>query len=143
MVPAPTTQSALPPGAAAVPAPAASSSGDQTASATAAPAAPTEPAGPRVFGAVTGPSHITLLAKQDCWIQVRDSSDPSQALVAQRTLHAGDTYRVPDRGGLVLRTGNASGLEVLVDDKAIPALGGTVREVALDPARLLAGNALE
>jgi len=71
---------------------------------------------------------------------VRDT-DPGQTIVAQRTLHAGDSYRVPDRPGLVLRTGNATGLEVSVDGKVAPALGGTVRNVALDPARLLAGTA--
>ena len=131
---------ALPPGAALVPpaAPAPPPAADQTAAAT-----PAAPAGPRVYGAVTGPSHITLRATQDCWIQVRDSTDPAQTVVAQRTLHAGDTYRVPDRGGLVLRTGNASALQVTVDDQATPALGGTVRNVALDPTRLLAGTALE
>jgi cytoskeleton protein RodZ len=141
VVPAPTSSPALPPGAALVPAPA-SPGADQTASATATAATPDQ-TGPRVYGAVTGPSHITLLAKQDCWIQVRDESDPAQPLVAQRTLRKGDSYRVPDRSGLVLRTGNATGLQVLVDDHAVPALGGTVRSVALDPARLMSGNALE
>lgn len=69
------------------------------------------------------------------------NSDPAQTIVAQRTLHAGDSYRVPDHPGLVLRTGNAAGLEVAVDGRAAPALGGTVRNVALDPGRLLAGTA--
>lgn len=98
------------------------------------------PSGPHVYGAITGPSRITLTALKDCWILVRDS-DPAQTVVAQRTLRAGDSYRVPSRDGLVLRTGNATGLAVTVDDKPAPALGGTVRNVALDPARLLAGNA--
>jgi cytoskeleton protein RodZ len=89
---------------------------------------------------VDGPSHITLRAIQDCWIMVRDS-DGAQTVVAQRTLHAGDSYRVPDRSGLLLRTGNAAGLEVLVDGKVAPVLGGTVRNVALDPTRLLGGTA--
>jgi len=71
---------------------------------------------------------------------VRDS-DPAQTVVAQRTLRAGDSYRVPARAGLTLRTGNATGLQVLVDDKPAPALGGTVRNLALDPDRLVAGNA--
>jgi cytoskeleton protein RodZ len=105
-------------------------------------AEPAEPsgAGPHVYGAVDGPSRVTLRAVKDCWILVRDS-DPAQTIVAQRTLHAGDSYRVPDRPGLVLRTGNATGLEVAVDGKVAPALGGTVRNVALDPTRLLAGTA--
>ncbi|HUK58985.1 MAG TPA: RodZ domain-containing protein [Stellaceae bacterium] len=160
--PAPT----LAPGAALVPAPTASGAvnsspppntgrlsiqltprdqGQPSADQTAAPpqAASADSSAPHVYGAVNGPSHITLLAKQDCWIQVRDESDPAQPLVAQRTLRKGDTYRVPDRSGLVLRTGNATGLQVMVDDRAVPALGGTVRTVALDPARLLSGNAFQ
>jgi cytoskeleton protein RodZ len=96
--------------------------------------------GTHIFGAINGPSRITLHAAKDVWIQVRDS-DPAQTVVAQRTLHAGDTSRVPDREGLTLRTGNAVGLEIAVDDKRAPALNGTVRNVALDPARLLAGTA--
>jgi cytoskeleton protein RodZ len=125
--PAPVTAMVLPPPAA-----------DQ------APADATPPATPqaRVFGAVDGPSHITLKAIKDCWILVRDS-DAAQTVVAQRTLKIGDLYRVPDRAGLTLRTGNATGLQVIVDDKPLPALGGTVRTVALDPARLLAGKAVE
>jgi cytoskeleton protein RodZ len=95
---------------------------------------------PHVFGAVDGPSRITLRATKDCWIMVRDS-DPAQTVVAERTLHAGDTYRVPDRKGLVLRTGNAIGLQVLVDNKPAPTLGGTVRNLALDPDKLVAGTA--
>ena len=68
-------------------------------------------------------------------------SDAAQTVVAQRTLHVGDSYRVPERAGLTLRTGNATGLQVLVDDKPAPALGGTVRNLLLDPERLVAGNA--
>ena len=40
-------------------------------------------------------------------------------------------------------TGNATGLQILVDDKALPALAGTVRTLALDPDRLVAGSAVE
>ncbi|MGH7089394.1 MAG: helix-turn-helix domain-containing protein [Stellaceae bacterium] len=103
---------------------------------TAAPVA----AAPHVYGVVDGPSRITLKALKDCWILVRDDGGK---VVAERTLHTGDLYRVPEREGLVLRTGNASGLEVEVDDKAAPSLGGTVRTVSLDPARLAAGKAVE
>ena len=61
-----------------------------------------------------------------------------------RVLRVGDTYRVPDRSGLSLVTGNAGGLEFIVDDEAVPALGpiGSVRRnVSLDPALLKAGQA--
>jgi cytoskeleton protein RodZ len=129
--PPPPVVASLPPPAAAAPPP--------PAAPVPTPAASEAPSDPHVFGAVAGPSRITLRAVKDCWILVRDS-DPAQTVVAQRTLHAGDSYRVPERVGLTLRTGNATGLEVLVDDKAVPPLGGTVRNVALDPTRLLAGT---
>lgn len=60
-----------------------------------------------------------------------------------RTLKPGETYRVPNRSGLTLFTGNAGGLDVTVDGKKAPSLGasGTVRRnVALEPEELLAGQ---
>ncbi|HUZ72479.1 MAG TPA: helix-turn-helix domain-containing protein [Stellaceae bacterium] len=132
--PAAVTASSQPPAATAAPPPA-----EPTPSIAAAAAAPPAAPAAHVFGAVDGPSRITLRAVKDCWIMVREADAP-QTVVAERTLHAGDTYRVPDRPGLVLRTGNASGLAVLVDGKPVPALNGTVRNVALDPGRLRAGT---
>jgi cytoskeleton protein RodZ len=123
--PAPATAVTPSPAAAAAPSPAVTEAASGT---------------PHVFGVVDGPSRITLRATKDCWILVRDS-DPAQTVVAQRTLHAGDSYRVPERKGLTLRTGNATALQVLVDDKPAPPLGGTVRNLALDPDQLLAGTA--
>ncbi len=72
---------------------------------------------------------------------VRDS-DPAQTVVAQRTCRSGrplSRFLDPQRPGLA--TGNATGLQVLVDDKPLPALGGTVRKSSLDLDRLLAGTA--
>jgi cytoskeleton protein RodZ len=94
-----------------------------------------------VFGEQSGPVHIVIRATADSWLQVRDGDEN---LVAQRLLHAGDTYRVPDKPGLVMRTGNGSGLEITVDGRPAPRLGGAIRRnVALDPAKLLAGTAAE
>jgi cytoskeleton protein RodZ len=93
---------------------------------------------PRIFGAVNGPTRIIIRATGDCWLQVRD---PDDTLVAQRTLHKDDIYRVPEEPGLIMRTGNASVLEITVDGKAVHPIGGTVRHVLLDPQRLLAGTA--
>ena len=50
------------------------------------------------------------------------------------------------RPGLILRTGNAGALAILVDGKPAPALGavGTLRRnVALEPEALLAGTAVK
>jgi len=93
----------------------------------------------QVYGAVGGPARIIVRATGDSWFQLRDRSD---AIVAQRLLHAGDVFRVPEESGLTLRTGNAAALVVTVDGKPVPALSGTVHTLDLDPARLLAGTAL-
>ena len=87
--------------------------------------------------------HVTLHANQDSWVQIQSSDGVT---VMARTLRAGDSYTVPDRPGLRLTTGNAGALEILVDGQIAPPIGqiGAVRRnVALDPARLKAGTALE
>jgi cytoskeleton protein RodZ len=61
-------------------------------------------------------------------------------------LKAGETYRVPGRSGLVLRTGNAGALAIIVDGKQVPAIGppGALRRnVALDPEALIGGTAVQ
>jgi len=85
---------------------------------------------------------VEIKAAADCWIQVRGAD---QAIVFSRVLKAGETYQVP-RPGLILRTGNAGALTILVDGKPAPALGpvGTLRRnVALEPEALLAGTAVK
>jgi cytoskeleton protein RodZ len=109
------------------------------------PAVPEPPPAPtpnpaRVFGATTGPVRIVLKATSDSWIQVRE---PNQSVLSMRTLKAGDIYRVSDRPGLILRTGNAGGLEVTVDGRPVAPIGppGKSRTIPLDPDRLAAGSA--
>jgi cytoskeletal protein RodZ len=95
---------------------------------------------PRVYGVTNGPVRIIIKAMADSWVQVRDAD---QAVISMRVLKQGETYRVPDRPGMVLRTGNAGGLEITVDGKPVAPVGppGKTRNVALDPQRLLAGSA--
>src|SRR5579884_4313258 len=96
----------------------------------AAPAPP--PAGPRVV----------IKALADCWIQVRA---PDQTVVFSRVLKSGETYKVPARPGLFLRTGNAGALEITVDGKPVPSIGGIGtlrRDVLLEPEALAAGTAI-
>jgi cytoskeleton protein RodZ len=94
---------------------------------------------PRVYGVSNGPSRITIRATADSWIQIREGGS-AQA----RVLKPGESYRVPDRPGITMRTGNAGGIEILVDGKQAPPLGpmGKPRNAVLDPARLLAGTAI-
>ncbi len=122
---------ALPRSAASVPL-----AGSDTARETASAAAPTADAGAKPGG------HIDIRALADCWIQVRSGED--QSVVFSRVLKAGETYHVP-RAGLVLRTGNAGALAIVVDGKPAPPIGGIGarrRDVALDPQALLAGTAV-
>jgi cytoskeleton protein RodZ len=65
--------------------------------------------------------------------------------VFSRVLKSGETYAVPARAGLMLRTGNAGALQIAVDGKPVPSIGGIGamrREVALDPGELAAGTAV-
>jgi cytoskeleton protein RodZ len=95
---------------------------------------------PRVYGITNGPVRIVIKATAESWIQVRDTS---QAVVAMRILKPGESYRVPDRPGLTLATGNAGALDVTVDGRPVAPVGpvGKRRSIALDPDRLIAGTA--
>ena len=102
------------------------------------PVAP-EDEGGRSFGAADG--EIVLRATGESWVQVNDARG---ALVMTRVLRPGDTYVLPDTEGLRLITGNAGGLDILVDGQVTPSLGGTgvvVRDIVMDPQRLVNGTA--
>lgn len=107
-----------------------------------APAVPSMEEDGQVFGADNAEARIVLQARLESWVQVTDADG---ATLLTRILRAGDRYRVPNEPGLVLTTGNAGGLDILVDGREIPSLGpvGVVRrDVALDPEQLVAGTAL-
>lgn len=89
--------------------------------------------GPRQYGSENADSRVIIRARIDSWVEVRDPADDK--LLLTRVLRAGDSYRVPDRPGLLMETGNAGGLEISVDGKVIPDIGplGAVRhDIALD-----------
>jgi len=102
----------------------------------AAPGAPEAGQGDaRVYGATSGQSRIQIRATQDSWIQVRDGAGD---LLMTRVLRPGDIYRVPDKAGLKMQTGNAGGLQVSVDGgqgTAMGTPGQVMRGVPLDPER--------
>lgn len=82
---------------------------------------------------------VVLRARSDSWVEIRDPA--SNTLVTARLLRAGESYRLPDRPGLRLLTGNAGGLQIFVDGHPAPPLGrdGTVRRnVPLDAGLLTA-----
>ncbi len=82
---------------------------------------------------------VLLRAREQAWIQI---SSPGGDYAFTRTLEPGEVVTVPNRADLVLWTGNAGGLDIIVDGTPVPALAGagsgTVRRnVSLDPERLL------
>jgi cytoskeleton protein RodZ len=96
------------------------------------PPAPTTPAAP-----VEPPNRITLRATEESWVQIRDPR--SGQTVLNRVLRAGESFAVPPREGLVLTTGKAQGLEVVVDGQPSGVLAGrtgVVRDIALNPDQL-------
>lgn len=104
------------------------------------PAVPEVPPSGRVFGA-QGTTRIEVRALQESWIQVRDANGE---LLITRVLKPGDVYRVPDKAGVRLRTGNAGGLSVAVDggeSKPLGVNGQVLKDVVLDPQRLLSSGA--
>jgi len=77
-----------------------------------------------------------LRATEDCWVQIRDPRSGQTLL--NRVLRPGESFPVP-RDGLVMSTGKAQGLELLVDGQPSPALEGRVgviRDIALNPDQL-------
>ena len=97
---------------------------------------------PQIYGAANTTARVVVIARADSWVQVRG---PSDELLLTRVMRAGDRYLVPDRGDLTMRTGNAGALEIEVDGVAIAPIGpvgAVLREVSLDPDRLLTESAV-
>src|SRR5690606_34019721 len=99
------------------------------------------PQGPQVYGRDNANARVILRARETAWVQV---SSQSGDYAFTRTLQPGEALLVPNRPDVELWTGNAAGLEVIVDGVVVPALAGgnlVRRHVSLDPDRLLAAAA--
>ena len=82
-----------------------------------------------------------IKAVTDSWVEVREFNGE---LLLTRVLWEGDRYHVPNRSGLTLKTGNAGGLEILVDGEKILKIGSVgkiLRNVRLDAGALRDGTA--
>ncbi len=92
-------------------------------------------------GAPTG--KVVLRARLESWVQVTNEKGES---VFSRVLRAGETYTVPNETGLMLTTGNAGGIEIVLDGKKLKSLGsvGLVRrDFPLDAKKLKDGSAFK
>jgi cytoskeleton protein RodZ len=86
---------------------------------------------------------IVVRARLESWIQV---TNEKKEVVFSRVLRSGETYTVPEEKGLMLTTGNAGGIEILVNGKKLKSLGtvGLVkRDIPLDANKLRDGTALK
>lgn len=86
---------------------------------------------------------IVVRARLESWIQI---TNEKKEVVFSRVLRSGETYTVPEEKGLILTTGNAGGIEILVNGKKLKSLGtvGLVkRDIPLDAKKLRDGSAFK
>jgi cytoskeleton protein RodZ len=86
----------------------------------------------REFGAKSGGTRLTLKAKAPVWVRIEDSQGN---VVLTQMLMKGDTYRVPDRDGLVVIARDGGLLSYLIDGKEKGVLG--------TPGEILVGRSLD
>lgn len=82
-------------------------------------------------------ARIILQATSESWIRV---TTPDGDVLVEKLLLMGEIYRVPNREGLLLDTGNAGALKILVDGRPAPLLGeeGEIqRNIPLVPDTLI------
>jgi cytoskeleton protein RodZ len=86
---------------------------------------------------------IVVRARLESWIQI---ANEKKEVVFSRVLRVGETYTVPDEKGLMLTTGNAGGVDILLNGKKLKSLGavGLVRrDIPLDAKKLKDGSAFK
>jgi cytoskeleton protein RodZ len=111
---------------AAIPAPPPSAPQQATAPPATTPPAPSPPP-------AATPAALTIQATGDSWVEVRD---PKGNILFSRTLHAGDSWPVPDLPGLVMTAGNAGNTVLVTNGKPSPPVGNAgvvARNFALTP----------
>jgi cytoskeleton protein RodZ len=93
----------------------------------------------RVWEPANTDARVILRAREPAWIQVASRSGDYSFT---RTLEPGEAVLVPNRPDLALWTGNAAGLELIVDGAPVSLPGGRLvrRDVSLDPERLRAAS---
>lgn len=64
---------------------------------------------------------IILNIVENSWVEIKDQTGAS---ILSRVLQAGDLYFVPDRPDLNISLGNAGGVRIEIDGKALRPLGG-------------------
>lgn len=93
-----------------------------------------------VYGASNGDARVVLLAKAPVWLRIEDGGGN---VVITQMLNTGDTYRVPNRNGLVALSRDGGRLAYLIDGQEKGILGPQGQILVgekLDVAALTAKN---
>ena len=87
------------------------------------------------------PSRITFKAIEQTYVRIKDPKlQGKEAVLLDRVLQPGESYQVPGRTGLTMKTGNAGGLQVEVDGRAMGVLGKSgevITRIPVDPSYFL------
>lgn len=86
----------------------------------------------RTFGAANSESRLVLRAKAPVWVRIEDSQG---RVVMTQMLMKGDTYRVPNRDGLIIIARDGGLLSYAIDGKDKGVLG--------TPGEILVGRSLD
>jgi cytoskeleton protein RodZ len=139
----PAPQTAAPPGPALplppVAAPTAQAANPPAASIATAAAPPPASAAPAPAPA---PAQKTIEATGDSWVEVQDAKG---GIVFSKTMHAGDSWPVPNLPGLTMTAGNAGATIIAANGKAGAPLGANgvvIRKFALTPPATAASPAV-
>jgi cytoskeleton protein RodZ len=79
---------------------------------------------------------VVIRVRGESWVQIRDN--PGNRVLTDRVLRAGEIIEIPNRPGIVLTTGKAENLEILLDGQDVDPFGGpgVRRNIVLEPDRL-------
>lgn len=86
----------------------------------------------RVYGADNADARIVLKAKSSVWLRIEDAK--GNVLITQM-LNPGDTYRVPNKDGLIALSRDGGRISYLIDGKEMGPLGA--------PGKILVGENLD
>ena len=79
---------------------------------------------------------VVIRVRGESWVQIRDNL--GNRVLMDRVLRAGEIIEIPNRPGIVLTTGKAENLEILLDGQDVDPFGGpgVRRNIVLEPDRL-------
>ncbi len=80
---------------------------------------------------------VVITVEDNSWVEVRNATGK---IMISQVLKPGDQFLVPNELGMMLSTGNAGGITIMLDGKVLPKIGAPAavkRNISLDPSDLL------